>query len=303
MRTNFKFYKALLDSLDNQIAVIGESGEILYVNKVWIDFGISNGMPTNFDWLGENYLKVCNAEGDEVNTSIEMTAKGIRRVMSGEVDVFESDYPCHTPMERRWFMMRIVCMIEPKYKLWVISHTNITDRKLAEEKIELLSITDPLTSLGNRRQLDKFLSDEWHRALRSQTSISLAIFDIDHFKAVNDIRGHAFGDECLCRVACILRQFTKRPGDLATRFGGEEFVVVLGGTGTSEALSLVNRIREAIAELGILISGEMRMTISAGVSSVIPTHHGDCGSLIKWADEALYAAKINGRNRVELAST
>lgn len=303
MATDLMFYKALLDSLENQIAVIDESGDILYVNQVWTDFGIDNGMPSSFVWLGKNYLKVCSVEGDEVDMSIQMTEEGMRRVISGEADVFEVDYPCHTPTERRWFTMRIAIMINSKRKLWVISHTNITKRKLAEEKVELLSTTDPLTGLGNRRQLDKFLSDEWQRALRCHTSISLAIFDIDHFKIVNDSRGHGFGDECLCKVAEILRQFTQRPGDLATRFGGEEFVVVLGGTVTSQALLLVNRIREAIAELGIQISGDMRMTVSAGVSSVIPTQHGDGGSLIKWADEALYAAKRNGRNRVEVAST
>lgn len=181
----------------------------------------------------------------------------------------------------------------------MVSHTNITGRKLAEQAAEALSVTDFLTGLANRRRLDRFLRDEWRRALRQRRPLSLSVIDVDHFKILNDTLGHSAGDVCLRQVAGILGQCARRPTDLAARLGGEEFVVVLADTTLDGAVVVANRIRESVAELDFRFGDAGRLTVSAGVSFTYPDRDGDGACLLKQADDALYQAKRNGRNRVE----
>ena len=301
------FFESVLDSLDHQIAVIDSAGEIIHVNAAWIAFGVSNGMPSSYDWRGINYLQVCKVGSNERDEKIIKVAEGIRRVLSGGSDEFEAEYPCHSPSIRRWFMMRVATMNYEGPRCYLISHTDITSRKIAEEALEALSVTDPLTGLANRRRLCVFLSDEWRRAQRQHLPMSVIMLDVDHFKMLNDALGHAAGDACLCQIAGILRQFSKRPTDLAARYGGEEFVLVLANTPLAEAVILANRIREAVLKLAFTFGGNLganrgenrQLSISAGVSFAYPLHDGDGTELVEQADRSLYCAKRKGRNRVE----
>ncbi len=294
------FFESVLDSLDHQIAVIDSAGEIIHVNAAWTAFGASNGMPSSYDWRGKNYLQVCDTGGNDRDPKIDGVAEGIRRVISGSSDEFSAEYPCHSKRIRRWFMMRIATMKGEGARSYLISHTDITSRKIAEEELEALSVTDPLTGLANRRRLDAFLSNERRRALRQHLPISVIMLDVDHFKMLNDALGHAAGDACLRQIAGILGQFTKRPTDLAARYGGEEFVVVLANTPFEEAVVIANRIREAVFTLGFRFGDNRQLTISAGVSFAYPVNDDDGGGeLIDQADRSLYCAKRKGRNRVE----
>ena len=301
------FFESVLDSLDHQIAVIDSAGEIIHVNETWIAFGVSNGMPIGFEWRGRNYLHVCKVGDEHQDAQINEVAEGIRRLLSGGSEEFEAEYPCHSPSIRRWFMMRISTMKYEGPRRYLISHTNITARKITEEALEALSVTDPLTGLANRRRLYVFLSDEWRRALRQHLPMSVIMLDVDHFKMLNDALGHAAGDACLCQIAGILRQFSKRPTDLAARYGGEEFVLVLANTPLAEAVNIANRIRKAVLKLAFRFGGNpganpgenRQLTISAGVSFVYPLHDGDGTELVEQADRSLYCAKRKGRNRVE----
>ena len=293
------FYDAMLDSLPHQIAAIDHAGTIVYVNAAWIAFGRVNGMGDDFEWLGVSYVNVCAIHGESADFQIRATGEGIRRVIAGESDAFEAEYPCHGPTERRWFMMRIARLTHPGSRLCVVSHINITARKIAEEAMEALSVTDSLTGLANRRRLDVFLADEWRRALRQRTLLSLIVFDADNFKLLNDTAGHAAGDTCLQAIGKILIQFTKRPTDLAARFGGEEFVVVLADTKVDDALVVANLIRDAVYGLNLRFGDGRRLTVSAGVSCLRPDRDGTGACLVEQADQALYRAKRNGRNRVE----
>ena len=172
----------------------------------------------------------------------------------------------------------------------------------ANRELEELSLLDSLTNIANRRSFQNHLESEWKRAIRYQSSLSLIMIDIDFFKNYNDHYGHVAGDQCLRLVAKALQEQVQRPGDLASRYGGEEFAVILPDTSLENADSLAETIREAVESLGIphaWSSIAPVITLSLGVSSIIPDSLKISEILVTTADQALYQAKNNGRNRVE----
>ncbi len=160
---------------------------------------------------------------------------------------------------------------------------------------------DPLTGLHNRRDLDVVLARELSLAQRQGFEVGLIMLDLDHFKAFNDTYGHAAGDAALKAVARALRKGV-RVFDALFRFGGEEIVVVAPGAAAVDAFALAERLRAALAALAVDIDGRVvgPVTASFGVASA-PEHASDGATLLKAADEALYAAKAAGRNRVVMA--
>jgi diguanylate cyclase (GGDEF)-like protein len=144
------------------------------------------------------------------------------------------------------------------------------------------------------------MEEEWRRACRNDDPLSLIMIDLDHFKALNDSFGHQRGDECLIRIATELRSHVRRSGDLIARFGGEEFVVLLPQTGIHEAMYQAERIRHAVELLGIQhpTSKSGVVTASFGVAAATPDVCPDAYTLLRAADQALYAAKRAGRNCV-----
>lgn len=169
------------------------------------------------------------------------------------------------------------------------------------EKLQHQALRDPLTGLFNRRYLIETLERELHRAERSEQPLSVIMLDIDHFKSFNDTYGHGAGDAMLEAVGKLLRSRT-RIGDIACRYGGEEFAIVLPGAPAEITLRRVDALRKEIQSLSIQYRGNplAQITISAGVS-VYPMHGPDEESLIHAADQALYSAKQKGRNQSVLA--
>jgi diguanylate cyclase (GGDEF)-like protein len=161
----------------------------------------------------------------------------------------------------------------------------------AIETLHRLSTIDPLTGAANRRQFDDAIDLEWRRAARSQLPLTLMMIDIDGFKAFNDTHGHQAGDDCLRGVAEVLRERLHRAGDLVARYGGEEFAVLVAGINRENARDLAEGLRAAVAELGLT-------TISIGVAHCVPNRDQEPEALIRLADDALYAAKKAGRDRV-----
>jgi len=169
----------------------------------------------------------------------------------------------------------------------------------AKKKLEIQSRTDPLTGVLNRRAILSQIGGELSRAKRENTKISISILDLDHFKAINDTYGHLSGDavlrECMHRVKLTIREY-----DSVGRFGGEEFIVVLPGANDGDAFSVAERIRLRIKEKAVDVEG---ISISFTASQGVATSNGDTtvDEMIAMADQALYRAKENGRNRVEKA--
>jgi len=171
----------------------------------------------------------------------------------------------------------------------------------ANEMLERLSYVDGLTGIPNRRYFDEFIEQEWKRATRDATPISIILADIDHFKAFNDTYGHQAGDDCLRQIAKTFRGAVRRPGDIIARYGGEEFVAVLSGTDMAGAVSVAEAMRLRIIELGIphVNSGVIdKVSMSLGVATAIPGRSTYPSTLIGSADKALYKAKEDGRNRI-----
>lgn len=182
-----------------------------------------------------------------------------------------------------------------------ILELEVLHKELEEKnaKLELLSSLDGLTGLFNRRYFDDNLLKEWKQAIRDSTCLSLLIVDIDYFKNYNDYYGHLEGDDCLRKVAQSLYEALLRPTDIIARYGGEEFTVILPNTGSEGAGEVAKRMMDAVARLDIVhktSSVADTVTISIGVSSLLPTRKSAVTSLLDRADKALYQAKAEGRN-------
>lgn len=297
-----EFLRAVLDSLPEQIAVIDKDGMIVFVNQSWHGFGEENSCATVRNWSSANYLLECQKAAEMGDMFGEHALKGIRSVINKTEKAFYFEYPCHSDVEERWFMMRVVPLTEDYEEYFIISHHNITERKLAENEVLQQARIDGLTNIPNRRAFDEFLKNEWKRCARLQKNITLALIDLDHFKRLNDTYGHQAGDECLVQIGNVLKKFAKRPNDFCARYGGEEFVVVWGGADLLSARNLANKLLSDIVNLNIPnknsgLNG--RLTASIGLAFMIPSRGSEESDIIRKADELLYTAKKKGRFRIE----
>lgn len=176
----------------------------------------------------------------------------------------------------------------------------VRQRKQEEHQaLHHLATVDALTQVANRRRLNEYLSHEWQRLRREQSSLSLIFCDIDYFKDYNDQYGHPAGDVCLQQIAQTIRTLINRPADLVARYGGEEFCIVLPKTPLAGAVHIVGQVQQAIAQLRIAhatSSVSDFVTLSFGIATVTPSRETSVEQLITVADQALYQAKAQGRN-------
>lgn len=186
---------------------------------------------------------------------------------------------------------------------------DISERKKTEERLlalqgelEALSFKDGLTNIANRRRFNASLELEWANARRDQQPLSLLMIDIDFFKQYNDLYGHLRGDQCLMDIAQTLSLALDGPRDLAARFGGEEFVILLPGADADMAWNVAQRCQRLIQKQAIthaLSPHDRRLTVSIGVGTITPDEQANPSGFADSIDQQLYAAKNNGRNRIE----
>lgn len=190
-----------------------------------------------------------------------------------------------------------------------LSDSETNYRQIAEEleianhQLQQLANFDSLTGLANRRYFDNCLHREWKNSQRQQTSLSLIMCDIDCFKKYNDTYGHQAGDECLQRIANVLKETVKRPSDLVARYGGEEFILLLPNTNIQGAIHVAEQIRLKVKYLDVphinSDAGDC-VTLSLGVATTIPNFNNSPQTLIASADKMLYKAKLAGKNTVSV---
>ncbi|CAB3646902.1 MULTISPECIES: sensor domain-containing diguanylate cyclase [Achromobacter] len=186
---------------------------------------------------------------------------------------------------------------------------DITERKKTEEKLlalqkelEALSFKDGLTNIANRRRFDSGFELEWERARSERKPLSILLFDVDFFKQYNDLYGHTQGDQCLVDIAQTLSLALDGPRDLVARYGGEEFVVLLPEADAGVARKVAERCQRLLKKKAIvhaLSPHDRRVTVSIGAGTAVPDGQSDRAGFIKAVDQQLYAAKKNGRDRIE----
>jgi diguanylate cyclase (GGDEF)-like protein len=308
-RIRGEFFQKTLDSLRSHIAVLNEDGTIVVVNAAWNKFASGNGLAEESCGPGANYLRSCDQATGESSEEAIVVATSIRDVVAKRREHFYLEYPCHSPTEQRWFSVRITRFDIDTSLYIVVTHDDITQRKLAEFKVqeanrllEFQAATDGLTGIANRRIFDRTLDQEWKRHNRTHSPLSLAMLDVDCFKLFNDGHGHQAGDDCLKAVAETLQSTIRRPVDFVARYGGEEFAVILPNTDTAGAATVLQNILRSIRELAISHPSSKVsrgvITVSIGCATVIPGEHDSPSDFLHRADQALYEAKANGRDRL-----
>lgn len=218
--------------------------------------------------------------------------------------VLEKEYYYDSASLKAWFHIVAVKLGDG----FAMTFRDISDRKQIEITLQKANLRltyqaniDSLTQIANRRRFDEYIAQEWSRCAREREHLSLVLCDIDYFKAYNDTYGHQAGDNCLYEVAQGIKRAVKRPADVAFRYGGEEFAIILPLTQGKGAIKVAEEIHEQIHELQIHHGAsevDNIISLSLGVSSIIPYSGASPHSLIANADDALYDAKLKGRNQV-----
>jgi diguanylate cyclase (GGDEF)-like protein len=289
-----RWFQQILDAMVEHIAVLDSAGRIVIVNQAWRRFARANGGPDPA-WLGANYLEIClraAQESGEEAQQARIVLEGLQDVLAGRLPHFKWEYSCHAPSEQRWFLLNATPLTGNPGGA-VITHVNITERKLHEQEILLQAHQDPLTGLANRRLVEKQSVQLLATARRTGRPAAVLALDLDGFKPVNDTHGHAAGDHVLKEVAARLLAVCRKD-DLVARVGGDEFVILLPGIdqeGVREVMGKLNADLQRPIRLG---TREIRIGASIG-SALFPREGWTFRGLLQAADAAMYAAKTQGR--------
>ena len=274
------------------------------------------GRIVDFCWLVANPVAVMTVGGTKESLSGKrlFVEQSPGHLFDGLFDMFvqvvenctvlEKEYYYNSDSLTAWFHVVAVKLGDG----FAMTFRDISDRKQIEialqqanNKLKYQANIDSLTQIPNRRRFDEYLTQEWSRCIREQAYLALILCDVDYFKAYNDTYGHQVGDKCLYEVAQGIDTAVKRPADLVFRYGGEEFAIVLPSTDKQGAIIVAEEVRQQIQQLKIAHESSQIsniVSLSLGVSSIIPSIHTSPRSLISSADLALYDAKYQGRDRV-----
>ncbi len=282
--------RAALDDSADAVLITDVSGTPTYINAVFgywfgytpdqiesIDLDRIYGGPGSFQELAAPLL-----EGENVSRDMVLST------------YFERLFHVH---------LRGSAIVDEHFEIagTLFLHTDVTEQKRLEAELEQLSRIDGLTGIHNRRSFDDRLAHEWRRARREQSRLSLIMLDIDAFKRYNDHYGHQEGDACLKQVAAGIAETFQRPGDFVARYGGEEFAVIIADEGDALTVAQAERLRAHIEAMALPHADSPTadvVTVSIGLATMTPDESDDMASLIQRADDALYRAKEEGRNRV-----
>lgn len=301
-----RFIQGIIDASTNILYVDSFiDGSNFYISR-WIQ-NVLGYEPDEIQRMGAQYLQKLAHTADEAHMAAER--RKLSTIKDGEV--IENEYRfCHRQGNWRWLLCRetVFQRDEAGQPTQIFgTATDITKRKHAEvalrefnEELERLANMDGLTQVANRRSFDQYLEQVWPSVGPGRSALSLILCDIDYFKSFNDTYGHQAGDVCLRQVAQTIERAVKRSADLVARYGGEEFAIVLPNTSVAGVARVAEEICREIEQLNIphscsAVSG--RVSLSMGVASITSTENMHPDMLIAAADQGLYQAKREGRNR------
>lgn len=305
LRLSEERYRSLVVAIAQIVWTTDARGEVVEDQPAWRAF---TGQSPD-DIKGAGWLAALHPDDRDRVAAAWSAAVQARRLFEAEYRLRGHD------AEYRSFSVRAVPVMEKNgtVREWVGVCTDVTDRRRHEEELATVNarmmeflreqaVRDPLTGLFNRQYLDETLVRELRRSKRYKSPLSVVMIDIDHFKLFNDTYGHAAGDEVLKQLGKSLCD-TMRASDIACRYGGEEFVLVLLDSDLAAALPSVERICLEIKRKQCVYRGQAlpAITVSAGLAQY-PVHGTSPDELLRAADEALYAAKNAGRDRIEISS-
>ncbi len=293
----------VLNTLAESVVVIKPDGEIILVNLSWENFAVENGMPRSYKWTGTNYLDACKLAVDIGDEDAKQAYDGIQRLVNNEVEHYEFEYPCHSLNDNRWFMQyaRAIRNEACECTAIVISHINITDRKKLEDKLMDYAIKDPLTNIFNRRYLELKLQEYISQNSEKESEFSLIMVDVDQFKKINDRYGHQVGDQVLIKIAENMRD-SVNSGDLVARYGGDEFIICINGSGLKNIRQIVDRLTEKLRNFNLII-GERTLQIKSSIGvlpSEVTSSVKDYNELLRQVDNAMYSSKRQGMSQVTI---
>ncbi|WP_407342129.1 diguanylate cyclase domain-containing protein [Pengzhenrongella phosphoraccumulans] len=284
---------ALLDAIPDATAMLDRDCTIVAVNHAWRMFAVDNGGDPQSTGIGVSYLAVCERSAAAGSADAAAVAIGLRAVLQGETVEAEFEYACPSPAVGRWYALRITAIGVPRVGL-LVSHLNISRRKLAEGDLLRRASEDPLTRLANReRFLERMtLALTAHAGRPLTPDLGVIYLDLDSFKPVNDTYGHAAGDDVLQTVAARLAAVT-RPQDTIARLGGDEFAVLAPQITLDGLAGLVTRMTDALNEPHV-VHGDS-VTVGASVGSYLASPGETAAECLHRADTAMYDLKRGHR--------
>lgn len=291
-------YSAIVNAIQANLALVDETGTILAVNEGWRRFADSNDNADASYGVGRDYFAICAAAQGEGAADAAKVAAGLQAILRRETSYYAHEYTCHAAQERRWFRA-ILTPVEFRGRPGaVVMHVNISDRKERELALWRSANYDMLTNIPNRVLTLDRLGQAVSMAGRTNSLVALLFIDFDRFKLVNDLLGHAAGDEVL-RVIAGRLQGELREQDTVGRISGDEFLVILPNLRRpDEALTVARKLLEATARPIDYNGQETFLTCSIGIA-MAPLDSDDPEELVRYADAAMYRAKQMGRNRVQ----
>jgi diguanylate cyclase (GGDEF)-like protein len=287
------------DHLSAIAAVLDGAGVIVDTNEAWRLFAHLNGGSIQSTGLGVSYLDVCDRAAASGANGAAAAAAGLRRILDGECDRFDLEYPCASPAEDRWFLLQAASAPVADGTGVVLFHVDMTARKLLEDCLAVRAEHDDLTGLANRGVAVRYVTEQLAAARVSGAQVRVLFFDLDGLKSVNDTHGHHAGDELLVQVAARARR-ALREGDLLCRFGGDEFFLACPGLDQVGATALAARLRDVMSQPFQVGAAEVSIGASVGVASSDADSTVD--SLLRMADSEMYIDKAReARHRMRVA--
>jgi diguanylate cyclase (GGDEF)-like protein/PAS domain S-box-containing protein len=290
-----KEFNTILNAIPDAMALVDRNGKIMSVNHTWARLAQQNGAHEDaVRGVGQAYADVCKAAVLLGPREATQVMQALQNVFAGGGGIEEVEYPCHTG-DQRWFLARVTPVEGEDGPVGLVSHVNITDRKIAELKVAKeaeqhreASLTDELTGLRNRRGFELFGADLWAAALRRGGAMAVVYVDLDSFKPVNDTWGHDEGDRVLKAVAAHLAG-TFRSSDIVARIGGDEFLVLAWMNDREHLEHLTARLQPEV-HLTAPDGTDYAVGMSYGVAAVGPVT-GTLQQLVDKADRLMYAQK------------